>query len=70
MPPARKPIETRRSVLDQGKGWIDEMLQADLTASPKQRHTNKRIMDRLRDEYGFSVAYSTLNDYLRVPRPQ
>ncbi len=27
-------------------------------------------MDRLRDEYGFPVAYSTLNDYLRVRGPR
>ncbi|WP_331762395.1 IS21 family transposase [Streptomyces sp. NBC_01508] len=70
LPPARKAIEVRRSVLEQGKGWIDEMLRADLTAPRKQRHTNKRIMERLRDEYGFPVAYTTLNDYLRVRRPQ
>ncbi|MEU0678071.1 hypothetical protein ABZ330_35460 [Streptomyces sp. NPDC006172] len=43
------------------------MLRADLAAPPKQRHTNKRILDRLRDEYGFTVvAYTTLNDYLRI----
>ncbi|MFJ1701674.1 hypothetical protein ACIOHC_43075 [Streptomyces sp. NPDC088252] len=62
---------TRRSALDPAKGWIDEMLRSDLTAPPKQRHTDKRILDRLRDEYGFTaVAYTTLNDYLRVRRPQ
>ncbi|MEU9048001.1 MULTISPECIES: hypothetical protein [unclassified Kitasatospora] len=62
---------TRRSALDPAKGWIDEMLRADLTAPPKQRHTNKRILARLRDEYGFTAdAYTTLNDYLRVRRPQ
>ncbi|MFJ8944984.1 hypothetical protein ACIRG4_17350 [Streptomyces sp. NPDC102395] len=61
----------RRSALDPAKGWIDEMLRSNLTAPPKQRHTNKRILDRLRDEYGFTaVAYITLNDYLRVRRPQ
>ncbi|MFG2919820.1 IS21 family transposase [Kitasatospora sp. NPDC048298] len=71
LPPKRKEPVTRRSVLDPAKGWIDEMLRADLTAPPKQRHTNKRILARLRDEHGFTAAaYTTLNDYLRVRRPQ
>ncbi|MGW0392082.1 IS21 family transposase [Streptomyces sp. NPDC003042] len=71
LPPQRKAPVTRRTALDPAKGWIDEMLRSDLTAPPKQRHTNKRILDRLRDEYGFAaVAYTTLNDYLRVRRPQ
>ncbi len=70
LPPERKAIEVRRSVLEQAKGWIDEMLRVDLTAPPKQRHTNKRIMEGLRDEHDFVVAYTTLNDYLRVRRPQ
>lgn len=33
LPPARKAIEVRRSILDQGRAWIDEMLRADLTAA-------------------------------------
>jgi transposase len=71
LPPQRKAPVTRRTALDPAKGWIDEMLRSDLTAPPKQRHTNKRILDRLRDEYGFAaVAYTALNDYLRVRRPQ
>ncbi|MEU3317082.1 IS21 family transposase [Streptomyces sp. NPDC006662] len=71
LPPQRKTPVTRRTALDPAKGWIDEMLRSDLTAPPKQRHTNIRILNRLRDEYGFSaVAYTTLNDYLRVRRPQ
>lgn len=71
LPPQRKTPVTRRSALDPAKGWIDEMLWSDLTAPPKQRHTNKRILDRLRDEYGFTaVAYTTLNDYLRGRQPQ
>ncbi|MET8927304.1 IS21 family transposase [Streptomyces sp. NPDC004623] len=71
LPPQRKAPVTRRTALDPAKGWIDDMLRSDLTAPPKQRHTNKRILDRLRDEYGFAaVAYTTLNDYLRVRRPQ
>jgi transposase len=34
-------------------GVIDEILEADKGAPPKQRHTAKRIYERLRDEYGY-----------------
>ncbi len=43
---------------------MESVTRVDLTAPPKQRHMNKRIMERLRDEYDFVVAYTTLNDYL------
>lgn len=71
LPPERKAPLKRRSVLDPAKGWIDEMLRADLSAPPKQRHTNRRILNRLRDEHGFTEAgYSTLSEYLQTRRPQ
>jgi hypothetical protein len=31
VPPPRKPMPSRASLLDPAKPWIDEMLQADLT---------------------------------------
>jgi hypothetical protein len=34
------------------KPVIDQMLRADLDAPRKQRHTVKRIFDRLLDEHG------------------
>ncbi len=39
-------------------GVIDEILEADKTAPPKQRHTARRIFERLRDEYGYSGCIS------------
>ena len=39
-------------------GVIDEILEADKTAPPKQRHTARRIFERLRDEYGYSECPS------------
>ena len=71
MPPERKAPAKRRSVLDPAKGWIDEMLRADLMAPPKQRHTNRRILTRLREEHGFTDgSYTTLSDYLQKRRPE
>ena len=47
---------------------IDAILEADKTAPPKQRHTAKRIFERLRDEHGFAGGYTVVKDYVRVAR--
>lgn len=49
---------------------IDEWLRADLTAPAKQRHTVQRITNRLNTEFGASVGYSTVRDYVAVRRRQ
>src|SRR5450631_3470070 len=36
---------------------IEAILEADRTAPVKQRHTAKRIFERLRDEHGFTGGY-------------
>ena len=38
------------------------------TAPPKQRHTAKRIWQRLRVEHGFAGGYTTVKDYVRERR--
>jgi len=35
-------------------------------AASKQRHTAKRIFDRLREEHGFSGGYTIVKDYVRA----
>ncbi len=47
---------------------IDTILAADRSAPAKQRHTAKRIWQRLRDEHGFCGGYSTVKDYVRLAR--
>ena len=47
---------------------IDAILEADRAAPPKQRHTAKRIWQRLRDEHGFAGGYTTVKDYVRERR--
>jgi transposase len=47
---------------------IDAILAADGTAPAKQRHTAKRIFERLRDEHGFAGGYTVVKDYVRVSR--
>lgn len=50
------------------KGYIaaiDEWLEEDRKAPRKQRHTVKRIYDRLREEKGFEGSYSSVKKYVR-----
>jgi transposase len=47
---------------------IDAILEADRATPVKQRHTAKRIFERLRDEHGFVGGYTVVKDYVRVCR--
>jgi len=47
---------------------IDAILDADRTAPVKQRHTAKRMFERLRDEHGFAGGYTVVKDYVRLAR--
>ena len=47
---------------------IDAILEADRSAPVKQRHTAKRIFERLRDEHGFRGGYTVVKDYVRISR--
>ena len=51
-------------------GVIDRILEDDLRRPRKQRHTAKRIFERLRDEYGFDGRYTIVKDYVREHRRQ
>ncbi len=44
-------------------GIIDAMLEADKQVHVKQRHTAKRILERLRDEHGFTGSYTIVRNY-------
>ena len=47
-------------------GIIDAILEADKRVHKKQRHTAKRIFERLRDEHGFGGGYTVVKDYVRI----
>jgi len=51
-------------VLEAVKAVIDHWLQEDRHKPPKQRHTAKRIHERLVQEYGFAGAESTVRRYV------
>ena len=47
-------------------GVIDAILEEDQSKPAKQRHTAKRIFDRLRAEHAFSGCYTIVKDYVRA----
>ncbi len=71
VPPGyRRQTPPRRPKLEPFTGVIDRILENDLARPRKQRHTAKRIFERLRDEYGFDGGYTTVKDYVREHRRQ
>ena len=60
----------RRPKLDPYKGVIDRILEDDRSLPKKQRHTARRIYDRLEDEHGFLGKYTIVKDYVRERRRQ
>lgn len=70
-PPPKKTRQRPAPRLGPFKAVIDEMLRQDLDAPRKQRHTAKRIFDRLIDEHGVTtLSYSTVRNYVRFRRPE
>ena len=67
-PSERKHYPERGSKIDEYREVIDGWLRADLTAPRKQRHTAKRIFDRLREEHQADVSYSRVRAYVSVRR--
>ena len=68
-PPGYQMAETRQQpVLGPFLGVIDEILTADQEAPVKQRHTAKRIFERLRDEYGYTGCESQVRAAVRKAR--
>ncbi len=67
--PPPKPASERRFCpkLDMYKPTIDEWLMGDKQAPRKQRHTAKRVYDRLKKEVpGFNCSYRTVASYYAV----
>ena len=66
VPPGyRRQRPPRRPKLDPYKGVINQILEQDQTSPKKQRHTAKRIYERLRDEHRFPGKYTIVKDYVR-----
>jgi len=64
-PGYRRTAEIKRPKLDPYVDQIDHWLAEDKARPRKQRHTAKRIFERLRDECGFDGGYTIVKDYVR-----
>jgi transposase len=66
VPPGyRRSKPPARPKLDPFIPIIDQILEADRALPKKQRHTSKRIYERLRDEHGFTGGITIVTDYVR-----
>ena len=64
----RRKSPPRRPKLEAYTGVIDRILDDDHRVPKKQRHTAKRIFERIRDEYDFDGGYTIVKDYVREHR--
>jgi transposase len=72
-PPAPLPESevSHKSKLDPFKPLIDQWLEDDKKAPRKQRHTAKRIHDRLKDEAeGYDCSYRLTDDYVAAKKKE
>jgi transposase len=69
VPPGyRRRQPPKRPKLDPFVGIIDQILDEDQGRPAKQRHTSKRIFERLRDEHGYRGGQTIVKDYVLVRR--
>ena len=65
VPPGyRRSQPVKRPKLDAFTGIIDAILVADKSVPKKQKHTSKRVFERLRDEHGFTGGITIVRDYI------
>src|ERR1043165_8238809 len=69
VPPGyRRSKPPARPKLDPFVGIIDRILEEDKGHPAKQRHTSKRIFERLRDEHGYAGGLTIVKDYVHERR--
>jgi transposase len=64
-PDHRKKTERNKPVIGPFIPIIHEILEADKKSHHKQRHTGKRIFERLRDEHGYTGKVTVVRDEIR-----
>lgn len=63
-PAAPAPAPRPRPALAGHEAWVESVLESDLGAPRKQRHTAKRVYDRLVGERGYGGSYSTVRRFV------
>ena len=67
-PGYRRTADSTVKKIDRYLPIIHQILESDRKAPRKQRHTSKRIFERLRDEYGFEGGRTIVKDAVRAWR--
>ena len=71
VPPGYRQTKPRaKPAIDAYRGIIDGWLESDATRPRKQRHTARRVFERLRDEHGFTGSECTVRRYVASRKPQ
>lgn len=68
VPPPRKAVVRPSPLLDRWKPMIDRWLEEDRSAPRKQRHTARRVWERLVEEEGAVIGESTVRRYVAEVR--
>ena len=61
-PPGYRRVNKRERKIDAYAEWVQGVLDSDREVSRKQRHTGKRIFERLRDERGYEGGYTAVKE--------
>jgi len=69
-PPGYRRTKPRTSKLEPFLPIIDEILKSDRQVHRKQRHTAKRIFERLRDEHEYDGGETIVKDAVRARKQQ
>ncbi|MFF0087762.1 hypothetical protein ACFYR1_50380 [Streptomyces canus] len=67
--PRRQPVRTSPR-MEPYKKAVDAWLRADLEAPRKQRHTVRRIVARIEEEFGEAIPYPTVRDFVAARRKE
>jgi transposase len=70
LPLKRRPVSRPAPKLGPYRELIDSWLDADRDAPRKQRHTARRIWERLREEHAADVAERTVREYVHGRRSE
>ena len=65
-PPGYQKTKPRSSIVDAFEAIIEEILKSDRQVHRKQRHTARRIFERLRDEHGYVGGETIVKDAVRA----
>jgi transposase len=65
-PGYRRKVKREQPVVGPHLAWIHEVLEHDKQEPVKQRHTAKRIFDRLKVERGYTGGYTMVKEVVRT----